>query len=155
MNVKNLVSLKQERVSNGQRGNNTKVSNIEFLKKRASEFWERANEDFEKGRYNLAALDVEQSVQLWIKYLIYLKSFDFPKTHYLDRLFNELAEVYETKEILEFYKEHSLEFRGLEDAYITSRCFPKEFNKDEIQKIIEFAKKIFKFLEDKLNEKFI
>lgn len=129
--------------------------NTEFLKKRAKEFWERAGEDFQKARYNLSALDIEQAVQLWIKYLIFLKAGDFPKTHYLDKLFNELAEVYESKNILEFYREHSLQFRGLEDAYITSRYFPREFNKEEIQKIIEFAESVFKFLEEGINEKFI
>lgn len=126
-----------------------------FLKKRAIEFWERAIEDFQKMRYNLSALDIEQAVQLWLKYLIFLKAGDFPKTHYLDKLINELAEVYESKDILEFYQENALQFRCLEDAYITSRYFPREFKKEEIQKMIDFAENIFMFLEEKINEKFI
>jgi HEPN domain-containing protein len=47
------------------------MSDAEFLKKRAVEFWERAKEDFKKGSYNLTALDVEQALQLWVKYLIF------------------------------------------------------------------------------------
>lgn len=128
---------------------------IKFLEKRAKEFWERASEDFQKARYNLSALDIEQAVQLWLKYLIFLKAGDFPKTHYLDRLINELGQVYNCKNILKFYQQHSLEFRGLEDAYITSRYFPKEFNRKEVQKIMEFARSVFKFLEKKINEKFV
>lgn len=126
-----------------------------FLKKRVEEFWERASEDFQKVRYNLCALDVEQAVQLWLKHLIFLKAGDFPKTHYLDRLINELAEVYNSQKIPEFYREHSLEFRSLEDAYITSRYFAREFNKEETQKLMEFANQFFKFLEEEINEKFI
>ncbi len=78
-----------------------------------------------------------------------MKAGDFPKTHYLDKLINELAEVYESIDTLEFYRENSLQFRIIEDAYITSRYFPREFKKEEIQKIIEFTKNIFKFLEKK------
>jgi HEPN domain-containing protein len=47
-----------------------------------------------------------------------------------------------------------LEFKALEDAYITSRYFPREFEKIEAEKIIEFTQKVIKFLEDKTGEKF-
>lgn len=51
----------------------------DFLKKRALEFRQRAKEDFQKKRYNLSALDAEQSVQLWLKYLIFQKAGAFLK----------------------------------------------------------------------------
>lgn len=130
-------------------------SNIDFLKKRAKEFWERGKEDFEKSRFNLAALDIEQAIQLWLKYLIFLKAGDFPKTHYFDILLKELSEIYEKPEILQFYQKFALQFRTLEDAYITSRYLPREFNKEEAQKIIEFGKEVFKFFKEQLNEEFI
>jgi len=75
----------------------------EFLRKRASEFYERAKEDFEKERYNLSAFDIEQALQLYLKYLIYLKVGDFPKTHYFDRLIEDLSEIYEKREIQKYY----------------------------------------------------
>jgi len=130
-------------------------SSGEFLKKRAKEFWERSKEDFEKSRFNLTALDVEQAIQLWFKYLIFLKAGDFPKSHYFDILMKELSETYELKEILQFYQKYALQFRALEDAYISSRYFPKEFNKQEAQTIIDFGKTVFEFFEGILNEKFI
>jgi HEPN domain-containing protein len=43
---------------------------IEFLKARANEFLEEAEELFKKGRFNLSVFNLEQAVQLWIKYLI-------------------------------------------------------------------------------------
>ena len=128
---------------------------IEFLKTRAKEFFERAKEDFEKQRFNLAVLDIEQAVQLWIKHLIFIKARDFPKTHYFDVLLKELSRVYNNKKIEEFYKNHILEFKILEEAYITTRYLPKDFNKDESIKIIKFSKMFFKFLGKVLNEKFI
>lgn len=80
----------------------------EFLKKRAKEFWERSKEDFEKSRFNLAVLDIEQSIQLWFKYLIFLKAGDFPKTHYFDVLIKQLSEIYNCSEILQFYQKHGV-----------------------------------------------
>ena len=127
----------------------------EFLKKRAIEFWERADEDLQKGRYNLSVLDMEQAVQLWLKYLIYLKAADFPKIHYFDNLISNLSEIYESKDILSFYEEHILEFRSLEDAYITSRYFPREFNSREVERIKEFVETFLKFLAGVTGEKFI
>jgi HEPN domain-containing protein len=129
--------------------------NIDFLKKRALEFWERAKEDFDKSRYNLSALDVEQSIQLWLKHLIFIKAGDFPRTHYFDRLIRELTEIYEIPEIYHFYQKYALQFKTLEDAYIMSRYMPREFNRDEVMRIMEFAQEIFKFFKERLNEEFI
>lgn len=126
-----------------------------FLKKRAKEFWERAREDFQKGRYNLCALDVEQAVQLWLKYLIFLQAGDFPKTHYFDRLIYSLADIYNSSKIKEFYKTNILQFTSLEDSYLTSRYLPKEFSKEEAEKLTEFANELFKVLEKFSNEKFV
>ena len=128
---------------------------IGFLKERAKEFWERADEDFQKGRYNLCALDIEQSVQIWLKYLIAIKAGDFPKAHYLDDLINEITNIYETDKVTKFYKGNILQIRSLEDAYITSRYFPKKFSKDEIESLKQLAENLFKVLESTTNEKFI
>ncbi|MFZ8848440.1 MAG: HEPN domain-containing protein [Minisyncoccia bacterium] len=43
---------------------------IEFLKERSKEFYEEALELFKKGKYNLSAFTLEQSLQLYLKYLI-------------------------------------------------------------------------------------
>lgn len=131
------------------------IEDTQFLKKRAVEFWERAKEDFQKQRYNLCALDVEQAVQLWLKYLIFQKAGDFPRTHYLDILINNLVELYQSLELRRFYKQNALQFKSLEDAYLTSGYLPKEFNQEEAKKFISFAKTIFKILEKATNEKFI
>ena len=40
---------------------------IEFLKERAKEFFEEAEELLKKKRYNLSAFNLEQAIQLWIK----------------------------------------------------------------------------------------
>jgi len=44
-----------------------KIMDIEFLKERAKEFFEEAEELLKKKRYNLSAFNLEQAIQLWIK----------------------------------------------------------------------------------------
>jgi HEPN domain-containing protein len=128
---------------------------IDFLKERAKEFWERTSEDIKNGWFNLCVLDIEQSVQLWLKYLIAIKAGDFPKTHYLNELISEVVNIYRTDKLLKFYKKNILQIRSLEDAYITSRYFPKKFSKDETKKLMQLAENLFGVLENVTKEKFI
>lgn len=130
------------------------MEKINFLKERAREFFERALEDFEKKRYNLCAFDLEQSLQLFLKYLIAKKVGEWPQTHYLIELLERLVEVYEKKEIFDFYKNNELFFDDLSEAYFTSRYYPRTFRKEVVEKLIEKTKEFISFLEEKINEKF-
>ncbi len=129
------------------------MEKIDFLKERAKEFWERAIEDFDKKRYNLAAFDLEQALQLFLKYLIAKKVGEWPHTHYLVELFERLAEVYENRDILKFYEENKLFFDDLSDAYFTSRYYPKVFRKEVVKELIEKSKEFISFLREKIDEK--
>ena len=131
------------------------IEEIEFLKERGKEFWERGFEDFQKGRYNLSSLDFEQSIQLWLKYLIALRAGDYPKIHYLTDVIEKVIEIYQLNNLEEFYKQNILAIRSLEDAYITSRYLPKKFKKEEIQAIIELLNNFIKILENATKIQFI
>lgn len=127
---------------------------ITFLKERTKEFWEEAIRLFNEGKYNLSAFNLEQAIQLWLKYLIGIKIGDWRKTHYLSELINDLAEVYENKEISEFYQKKELFFDDLEDAYFTSRYFPKKFTQNGVSQLIENAKEFLDLTEKVTKEKF-
>lgn len=127
---------------------------IEFLKERAREFFEEAEELLKKKKYNLSAFNLEQSVQLWVKYLIGKKLGDWPKTHYFSELIPQLAEAYEQKKILEFHKENELFFDNLEDAYFTSRYFPKQFTENALKMLFKKVKEFIDLIENLTKEKF-
>lgn len=57
-----------------------------ILKKRARAFLDSAKADFERGDYDLVLFHVEQFLQLYLKYLLYLKLGDYPKTPSVTRL---------------------------------------------------------------------
>ena len=124
------------------------------MKERSKEFYEEAMELFKKGKYNLSAFTLEQSLQLYLKYLIGKKIGDWPKTHYLDELVKSLAEAYNKEEFIKYKKENSLFFDDLSDAYFTSRYFPKKFNKELVEELLKNFEKFIKFIEEILNEKF-
>jgi HEPN domain-containing protein len=127
----------------------------EFLKKRGKEFWERAFEDIEKERFNLSAFDFEQALQLWLKYLIFLKAGDFPKIHFLTQLIEYVIEIYKSDKLKKFYNENRLAIKMIEDSYITSRYFSREFKKEEAEEIKKISLKLVEVLENETKIKLI
>ena len=123
------------------------MGKIEFLKQRAKEFLEEAQRLNKEKKFNLAAFNLEQAVQLWVKYLIGKRIGDWPKTHYLSELIPQLAKAYEKKEMLDYYKQNELFFDSLEDAYFTSRYFPKEFSESLVLELLEKSKEFLKLTE--------
>ncbi len=128
---------------------------IEFLKKRAKEFFERALEDFEKRRFNLAAFDLEQSVQLSLKYLIAKKIHDWPKTHWIEDLIAHVGELYGNEKIRKYEKEKSWFIDELSNAYFISRYFPKEYSEETVKTMIDETKELLMTLEDISEEKIL
>lgn len=119
-----------------------------FLKERAEEFLETVDYHLKKSQNNLAALDLEQAAQLYLKYYLFLKIRDYPATHSLEKLLKELKKVYPHKklEIDQILKEEASTIGDLEQAYITSRYLPAEFSENRIEKMQKFVEKMLKFL---------
>ncbi len=114
--------------------------NTEFLKQRSREFWDNALLLVSQNKYNLAVFSLEQSCQLFLKYLISKQIGDWPKTHYLSELIKKMSEVYENEKIRKFYEENEIYFDDLTDAYFTSRYIPKNFTKNVTEKLVEMVK---------------
>jgi len=96
-----------------------------FLKRRAQGFLENAKRNLEEKNIDLAAFNVEQSVQLFLKFILFQKKGDYPKAHSLKILFKEISNF-----IPEFKKlfENNIQVIGnLESAYIVARYLPVIF----------------------------
>jgi HEPN domain-containing protein len=125
---------------------------IDFLKERAKEFFEEAKELFKKKRYNLSAFNLEQAIQLFVKYLIGKKLGDWPKTHYLSESVPDLAKAYKNKKILKFYQKNELFFENLEDAYFVSRYFPKKFSENSLLRLFEKSEEFLELVKNEIKE---
>jgi len=120
----------------------------DFLKKRAKSFLENAEALIKKEECSLAAFNLEQASQLYLKYYLFLKLKDFPKTHSLSELLIDIGEAYgKQKEIERLRKEYASVIGDLEQAYISSRYLPVEFYLPQVEEMRKFVKKLLKFLE--------
>jgi len=81
--------------------------------------------------------------------LSFLKIADFPKTYSLRELLFDLGKAYnKEKEIEKISKENIQVIADLEEAYITSRYLPVEFNKSQVKLMEKFTKDLKKFLKN-------
>jgi HEPN domain-containing protein len=123
---------------------------FDLLKKRALSFLRDAKTDFENGDYDLVLFHVEQFVQLYSKYLMYRKIGDYPKTHSLMRLLNEIVKIYSGCGLKELLNEYLEAFYLLEESYISSRYLPREYDRNIAFRILNLSEKlleVFKCLE--------
>lgn len=119
----------------------------DFLKERAEKFLKNAKDLFNKEEYDLSAFNLEQACQLFLKYYIFLKIGNFPKTHYLKRSIREVGKVYEKEEDVEKLIEENISVvSNLEDAYIGARYLPYIFEKKQVENMMVFVDKLLNFL---------
>lgn len=110
---------------------------MEFLKRRATRFLELAEEMVQRGDYIMAMFFIEQFFQLSLKYLLYVKYGEFPKTHSLKML----LELMKDDRFTEFYRENLDLIRDIELSYVASRYFDVEYSEASVKRALDLAKK--------------
>jgi HEPN domain-containing protein len=124
---------------------------VEFLRERALQFLEMSRAAAERGFYELALFNAEQALQLYVKYLIYRKVGDYPKTHSLRDLLERALELYGGACGLgELLRRRSTALTLLEHAYITSRYLPFRARREDYETArdtLEEAARAFSCLE--------
>jgi len=120
---------------------------IDFLKKRAEGFLRDAEFAISEKRWFSAAFHLEQACQLYLKYFLFKKIKDFPKTHSLKRLLEAIGEAYsQKKKVKDFLKKEKKVIHDLEQAYLTSRYLPIDFLEEDVLKMKKFTQRLIKFL---------
>lgn len=114
-----------------------KRDEVEHLERRAREFLKTADYQAGEGMYGLAIFSLEQALQLFLKSRLLLHGVDYPRTHDLRRLLEILASVSSEDEprIRRLLRERALELSFLEDAYISSCYFLREFGEEEYRRV--------------------
>lgn len=114
---------------------------VRRFKERADAFLDTAVYNFEKGRYDLAAFNIEQAVQLYVRTKLLELLGEFPRTHSLVTLLRELSRVFKEEEVERFVKENI----GMLTK--SSRYYTREFYEEEVKELMEFAHKVRRLLE--------
>lgn len=71
----------------------------ELLRKRADKFYKYGILAFKNQDFEIAAFNLEQTAQLYLKYTLSILIGDFPKLHSLRRLMEEIVKVSKNKEL--------------------------------------------------------
>jgi HEPN domain-containing protein len=109
---------------------------LEFLKRRASGFREIAGILFEKKEYELSVFNIEQAVQLEMKYFLGTRLGDYPKTHSLKHLFQESIKL--CPDLKSLYERNVNIIGEIENACIMTRYYETSYEKLEISNMLEF-----------------
>ena len=121
----------------------------EILKIRSERFLETAKDLYEKGYYDLAAFNIEQAVQLYLKYKIWEILGDFEKIHSITELLDQYSKASsKEKEIQELKEKYKQTINDLEVAYIESRYLPSQFFKEQIENMFDFFEELKSLLGD-------
>ena len=118
---------------------------VEYLLRRSKEFLETAKLQIERGMLALAALSLEQALQLFLKARLLERGVLYPRIHDVRRLIEILVEVDpDLKELDNLLKKYQVELSLLEDAYITSRYVPKDFSEEEVKRLLKVVEEVMK-----------
>lgn len=100
-----------------------------------------------KGDYDIAAFMADQAVQLYLKSVILELTGEVPRVHVIRQLFHGLKAVLNrSDEIDKFVRENRSLLIRLEDAYISSRYVPREYEKEDVEDLVKFAKEAIEFV---------
>jgi len=124
------------------------IEDAEILKERALKFLKNAEKLLNDGIYDLAAFNLQQSVELYLKYKLFLIAGEYPKTHSLKRLIKEISKFLKKEQEVRIFMEENIDrISNLENAYITARYIPTEFERKEVENMLEVARKIMEFVD--------
>jgi HEPN domain-containing protein len=105
-----------------------------------------ARDSLGKGDYDIAAFLAEQSVQLYVKSLLFDYAGAVPRVHAARQLLNSLKAVVDQPAQIDKFvaKNRSLLIR-LEDTYINSRYVAREYDGEEAKELVDFAQEAIEF----------
>ena len=109
---------------------------MEFLRRNALKFLEEAKEAFSKGDYGFTMLFVEQFFRLSLKYILYKRYGEFPKTHSLKLLF----ELTRSSDLADYYRRNLDLLREIELSYIAARYMDVEYSRRVAEEALALAR---------------
>ena len=120
-----------------------------FLAERADRFRALARELLDEGDYELAAFHFHQAAELRLKFELFRRLGDHPRTHALKQLLDQYGQAAERDESTdEFLEDHIDVLSNLENAYITSRYLPGDFREKEVEHMRDCVTALWAFLKE-------
>lgn len=115
---------------------------VDVLRKRSLMFLEGSKHALNSGFYDLACFLAEQALQLYLKSLLLELVGDYPRTHSIRQLLGELNRVLKLHELEEFLNASRARLLALEDAYLMSRYYVREYEKGDAEDMIKLVEEL-------------
>ncbi len=119
---------------------------VEYLFERSRRFYESSSILAEKGFYDLAVFCLEQSLQLYLKAALLELGIDYPRSHSIRKLLEIIYKITLKEEVKEILSRFAVELGALEDAYITLRYVPREYTREEFEKLRRTVDEVLKIV---------
>ena len=121
---------------------------VNVLLKKSAMFLNSAKGNITRKLYDVACFEADQAAELFLKAHILKFTGTIPRTHSIRTLLGHLTTVpkIDKKTINKFASERRSDLIMLEDAYLRSRYFGEEYNKQDAQKCVEIAEKVIELV---------
>ncbi|MEM4970736.1 MAG: HEPN domain-containing protein [Sulfolobales archaeon] len=126
---------------------------VEILKKRSSMFLEEAKHALDRGFYDLTCFLAEQSLQLYLKAVLLELVGDYPRTHSIRHLLGELNRVLKSQDLEGFVAANRSRLLALEDAYIMSRYYIREYEREDAEDMVKLVEEVLSLLKRILGDR--
>jgi len=114
----------------------------EHLKRNALDFLAEAEMDIKNAKYNLAMFNLEQTLHLALKYILFQFKGSYEKTHDVIRLLDEVIELSKNENFRKIRNEEASTLEVIRESYLTSRYFPYVMDKLVVEKAYNLVKVI-------------
>ena len=124
----------------------------QLLLTRARSYLDSAKDNILKGRYDVAAVELEIAAQLAVKSLIVKLGFEPPRTHSIRQLLsfiisNRLLPEYCLREIREFVQMNREKLVLLENARTLGQYGTTQVDVEDVKPLVEITEKVLELVE--------
>jgi len=120
---------------------------VGLLRDRSLRMLRSARRSLLDGDHDIAAFMADQAVQLYLKSVILELTGEVPRVHAVRQLMHLLKDLFgKPTAVDDFVRENRSLLIRLEEAYISSRYMPREYDGDEAEELVDFAGKAIGFV---------
>jgi len=120
---------------------------VDLLRNRSLRMLSSARRSLLDRDYDIAAFMADQAVQLYLKAVILELTGEVPRVHAVRQLMYALKELLGKSNLFDdFVREKRSLLIRLEEAYISSRYLPREYEREEAEELINFSEKVIEFV---------
>jgi len=120
---------------------------VSLLRNRSLRMLSSARRSLLDGDYDIAAFMADQAVQLYSKSVILELTGEVPRVHAVRQLMRVLKDLLGKPNLVDdFVRENRSLLIRLEEAYISSRYMPREYEREEAEELVNFAEEAIGFV---------